>query len=222
VRGKPILGYQLDALSRTGIHDVIIVGGYQYGQVKDYVGDRCRVICNAAYETTNSMYSLSLASTALRGGEFLLLNGDIVFDVLLLEQLTSGNGTATLVDRDAVLRDGEMNVVVRAGNVVEFSKEVPAAKADAVSLQITQFSASDSSLLFGRVDELIATGHTHLFPAGAYDAILRRSAMRAVMRRGGVWAEIDTLEDLAALEEAGPMRTVGCWHWPTVAPPSAT
>ena len=202
IKDKPILSYQVDALIELGVEDIVLVTGYLEEKIRDYCYDKYPqkfiYVLNEDYKTTNSLYSLFLAKQYLEGEEFILFNADLVFDKNLLDLLLNDpRETATLVDSNVELQDGEMNVVVKENRVVEFSKEIPKESADALSLQITKFSAGDSNLLFKRAEELLSNGESATaFPAKAYDIILSKSSMYPVYRNGGKWYEIDTVDDL--------------------------
>jgi choline kinase len=201
VGGAPILQHEISALQHQ-VDEIVLVTGYHADQVDAFAdsvaGGLCTIVHNPDFATTNSIYSLGLAREQLAGIPFVLLNGDLVVDRTTTDQLLDHPApTASLVDDRAPLTDGEMNVVIRDDRIVEFSKEIPAARADALSLQITKFGAQDSALLFDRVAGIVAGGETGKFPAYAYDAILRRSSMVPAFHRHGRWFEIDTLDDPA-------------------------
>lgn len=202
VGGMPILGHQLRALETCGIHDIAVVVGYLHEQIDEFLGGRYTVIVNEAYEATNSIFSLWLARPFAEGHDFIVVNGDIVFDAeLLTPLLCCTSATAALVDPNALIRDGEMNVVVEAGKIIRFSKEIPASKASAQSLQITKFGSEDSKLLFERISGLVEAGAVDKFPAFAYDVVLRKSTMMPVVCKGGLWYDIDAIADLHMARE---------------------
>lgn len=195
--GMPILGHQLRALEACGVHDIAIVTGYLHEQIEEFLCGRYTVIVNEVYEATNSIFSLWLARPFAEGHDLIVLNGDIVFDAeLLTPLLRCTSPTATLVNPNALICDGEMNVVIEAGKIIRFSKEIPASRASAKSLQITKFGSEDSKRLFERISDLVEVGEVDKFPAFAYDVILRTSTMVPVVCRGGLWHEIDTVDDL--------------------------
>jgi choline kinase len=202
IGGRPILGYQLEALRGT-VDEVVVATGYLAEQVRSFLAGVATIAHNDLYASTNSLYSLWLAREHVRGDAFILLNGDVLYDrQLLLQVLDHPMPTALLVDAGRPLVEGEMNVVVRAGAVTEIGKEIPTSRATAQSLQMVKFNPSDSELLFDRIGQLVEAGETGRFPTYAYDSIFRRSRMAAIQRSGGVWFEIDTPEDLARCEQA--------------------
>jgi len=81
--GKPILEYQIDCLKKNGLTEIIIVTGYLGNNIKEYFGDGSRFGCNIAYFTENEPLGTAGALYKLKNlsDEFILLNGDIIFDM---------------------------------------------------------------------------------------------------------------------------------------------
>lgn len=201
IAGKPLLSYQLDSLEKAGISKIVLITGYLSRQVEKFIGSRCEIIHNKDYKTTNSIYSLWLAKKFAGKDDVLLINGDIIFDTMLVNQIIRSNKkTSSLVDRNQILTDGEMNVVIKNGKITEFSKKIPAKKAHALSLQITKFGTKDSIMLFEKINDLIENKELDKFPAFAYETIIKNSALYPIYKNGGVWFEIDTPDDLEKAE----------------------
>src|SRR4051794_31001823 len=79
INGRAILDCQLEALAGAGIEDVTVVAGFMADAVLSHVANRCRVVVNERYATTDSIASLALAAPCLRGHGFLLQNGDTLY-----------------------------------------------------------------------------------------------------------------------------------------------
>jgi len=81
--GKPILEYQIDCLKRNELNDITLVIGYLGDHIKNYFGDGSSFGCNISYfietdplGTAGALYKMDNLSD-----DFLLLNGDIIFDM---------------------------------------------------------------------------------------------------------------------------------------------
>jgi len=81
--GKPILEHQIECLKRNGLTEIILVIGHLGGHIKDYFGDGGRFGCGISYYdeteplgTAGALYKLKNLSD-----DFILLNGDIIFDI---------------------------------------------------------------------------------------------------------------------------------------------
>jgi D,D-heptose 1,7-bisphosphate phosphatase len=83
VCGKPILEHQIEVLKKNGLTDIVIGVGHLGQYIKDYFGDGSRFGCDISYfteteplGTAGMLYKLDDLS-----GDFVLLNGDIIFDM---------------------------------------------------------------------------------------------------------------------------------------------
>ena len=81
--GKPILEHQIECLKKNGLTEIILVIGHLGQHIKDYFGDGKRFSCNISYYneteplgTAGALYKLKHLSD-----DFILLNGDIIFDI---------------------------------------------------------------------------------------------------------------------------------------------
>jgi mannose-1-phosphate guanylyltransferase / phosphomannomutase len=81
--GKPILEHQIECLKRNGLTEIILVIGHLGGHIKEYFDNGKRFGCNISYYneteplgTAGALYKLKHLSD-----DFILLNGDIIFDI---------------------------------------------------------------------------------------------------------------------------------------------
>ena len=82
--GKPILEYQLECLRENGLSEIIIVTGYQGEVIRNYFGDGSAFGCCISYY--NETVPLGSGGALCRifhdlGDDFILLNGDVIFNV---------------------------------------------------------------------------------------------------------------------------------------------
>lgn len=84
VLGKPILQYQIEALARQGIKDVVLVVGYLGNTVKEYFSDGGKFGVKIEYieekEPLGTAGALFLLKDRIND-DFLLLCGDLIFDI---------------------------------------------------------------------------------------------------------------------------------------------
>ena len=85
IAGKPILEWQIECLRRQGLTEVILVVGYLGHIIREYFGDGSRFGVSVSYvveeEPLGTAGALYLLKDTLAGDDFLLLCGDIIFDV---------------------------------------------------------------------------------------------------------------------------------------------
>lgn len=85
VNGVSLIDRTLTQLSKLLLSRVIIVIGYKGENLRNYVGDeykglKVEYIDNPVYDTTNNIYSLSLAKEELQKDDTLLIESDLIFD----------------------------------------------------------------------------------------------------------------------------------------------
>ncbi|MDE6915039.1 MAG: NTP transferase domain-containing protein, partial [Lachnospiraceae bacterium] len=84
INNKPILEYQLEALKTQGYTDIILVIGHLGHVIKEYFGDGSKMGTRIEYITEDQPLGTAGALYYLKDSlkeDFLLLNGDIIFDV---------------------------------------------------------------------------------------------------------------------------------------------
>jgi D,D-heptose 1,7-bisphosphate phosphatase len=81
--GKPILEHQIECLKKNGLTEIIIVVGHLGQYIKDYFADGRHFGCNISYYTETEPLGTAGALYKLENlsGDFILLNGDVIFDV---------------------------------------------------------------------------------------------------------------------------------------------
>lgn len=124
VEGKPVLQYQIEWLVRQGIADIILSIGHLGQVIRDYFGDGSQLGARITYYQETAPLGSGGALTALRQQltePFLLINGDIIFDIdlgRLLDFHSAHNALATLAahpnshpyDSGLLFTDGECRV----------------------------------------------------------------------------------------------------------------
>ena len=81
--GKPILEYQIECLKNNNLIDITIVVEYLYNAIIDYFGDGSRFGCKITYYIEKEPLGTAGALFKIDNltNDFILLNGDIIFDI---------------------------------------------------------------------------------------------------------------------------------------------
>ncbi|MHA1288479.1 MAG: phosphocholine cytidylyltransferase family protein [Candidatus Thorarchaeota archaeon] len=130
INDSTILGHQLTAISSCDIGQATVVIGYMKEKVEEYLDEVRRdfdlnieTISNEQYETTDNAYSLSLALNEANHDSIIVLDGDILFDVILLKDLlATRSGNSLLVDNSRKPVKEDCKVVVRNGHAIAIGK----------------------------------------------------------------------------------------------------
>ncbi|WP_026523792.1 D-glycero-beta-D-manno-heptose 1,7-bisphosphate 7-phosphatase [Butyrivibrio sp. MB2005] len=109
--GKPVLEYEVEALKRQGLTDILLIVGYLGDAIREYFGDGSKTSpvtgesfgVNIEYFVEDKPLGTAGALFALKDKlteDFLLLNGDIIFDIdfdRFIKAHKDRNGLATII-----------------------------------------------------------------------------------------------------------------------------
>ena len=209
VGGVPILRRTMTSLMRCGFDQFVIGTGYLEHMVRDAVaswfpGVDVTFVSNPEFRTTNNAYSLLLAREEVDGKPFILLDGDVVFDISVIEELVE-RGPDCLAVR-SVGELGLEEVKVTADNqdrILAIGKHVPVRSAMGESVGIELFSATSSRRLFAALHQRVREhGLVNEYYEAAFQQILDEGATLYGVDIGSMYAaEIDTIDDLVAANE---------------------
>jgi choline kinase len=130
--GKTLLERHLLLLKACGVDEIVLALGFRHRLVEeelDRLGwlPRADVIVNPRF-TEGSLLTVAIASEHMtRGGEVLLMDGDVLYDARMPRALLKGglNMNRLLIDRDFEGGDEPVKVCLRGGVPVEFRKRIP-------------------------------------------------------------------------------------------------
>lgn len=122
VRNKTILEYQLSALNKAEIKDIIVMCGYMADGVEAFC-ERLGVstLFNPFYNVSGMAMTLWTAREELRGG-FMLLYSDILFKPRVISDLLKNKSDICLAIKKWGLREEAERVIEKQGLVQKISK----------------------------------------------------------------------------------------------------
>jgi choline kinase len=201
--GTTLIERQLASLRAAGIHEIVVVVGFQAEHVKHACGTEIEYIENPIFGETNSMYSLWLARQFFANG-FVVLNSDVLFHPqLLTDLLTARHEDAILVSYRNGTKYGseEMKVKVRGGHVLDISKSMDPDGADGENVGIVKFGPTGAAILGRELDRLVAGGDLRAWAPRAFLEFAKKRPLPVIGTRGYPWIEIDFPEDLRRARE---------------------
>lgn len=210
VQGKAVLQWQLDALVAGGCHDVVVVHGYGANQVEELIADRhdaatVRTLFNPFYAVSNNLASCWVVRAEM-DEDFLLLNGDVVFQEGALERVLATPATPTpvtvTIDRKRSYDEDDMKVRLEGRRLVRIGKDLPQGEIDAEAIGMHLFRGRGPRLFREGLEAAVrtATGLGRWYLT-VVDELARTGVVGTATIEGYEWAEIDTPEDLAHAEE---------------------
>ncbi|NND78477.1 MAG: phosphocholine cytidylyltransferase family protein [Maribacter sp.] len=151
--GKSIMGMQIDNLSsKFSIDDISIVVGFK----KDLIMERfpeVTYIYNPFFDRTNTSKSLFKALKKNKGQSVLWLNGDVVFDAKLLQELIpyiQKEQSFVAVNKSKVAEE-EVKYTLKNNFIDQLSKTVKNGLGEAVGINF--IAAKDIIALINRLEE---------------------------------------------------------------------
>jgi choline kinase len=131
---------------------------------------------------------------------FVVLNSDVLFHPRLLRRLlASTHPDALLLDYRSKsmdpMGDEEMKVQVKAGRVVDISKELDPQGADGENVGIVKFSSKGAETLIRCMDRLIQEGRVREWAPRAFLEFTGERDLYVIGTDGDPWIEIDFPED---------------------------
>ena len=206
VGGVPILRRTITSLLRCGFDQFVIGTGYLEHMVRDAVaswfpGLDVTFVYNKDFRTTNNAYSLMLCKEHVENDGFMLLDGDVVFDVEVAEELVSRGPDCLAVRSVGEIGLEEVKVMADVEDrVLAIGKHVPVRSAMGESVGIELFSASSSRKLFATLHHRVGVqGLVNEWYEAAFQQVIDEGATLYGVDIGSMYAtEIDTIEDLMA------------------------
>jgi choline kinase len=195
---KTILERQIEILSKNLIEKIYVVIGYKAELIREKTKEfkNLHLIENKEFATTDNIFSLHLTKKFISGKEFLLINGDVVFDEEIIKILIEKKGL-NIAPVDSKYYDlEELKVKEDNGLITEIlPKKTPKEHSDGSSIGIFKFSSEGSSALFFEINKIINEGIKDKWFEFALNNILKNIQMYKIDIKGLKWIEIDTYND---------------------------
>lgn len=203
--GVPILRRTISNLLRVGFDQFVIGTGYLEHKVRSAVASwfpelDVEFVTNPDFRSTNNAYSLMLLAPHVRDHAFILLDGDVVFDLSVVEQLLDRGPDCLAVRSVGDIGMEEVKVTANhEDRVLEIGKHVPPRGSMGESVGIELFSAATSRRLFDVLEQRMAAGLVNEYYEAAFQQIIDEGVVLHGVDIGTKYAaEIDTIEDLRA------------------------
>lgn len=210
ISGKTIIEWQIDALLAAGIEEISVVTGFQTGLVEALLQQRypdhkqIRTLFNPFFEVADNLASCWIARSVM-DCDFLLLNGDTVFDVSLLTHLLkSESAPITLsIDYKKVYDADDMKVQLdEKGLVKHVNKTLSEDQIDAESIGLIYFRSNGPMLFRDAVEEALRyPAELKSWYLTIIDALAGKHLVNVCAISGHRWCEIDYSSDLTKAQE---------------------
>jgi len=201
--GKSLLDWQLDALQRSGVAEIVVVTGFRDDLVDAVAArrDGVRTLFNPFYHVADNLGSVWMARAEF-DSDLLLLNGDtLVSPALLARVLGADTGPiAVTVDEKDEYDADDMKVLCEGDRLLRIGKALEPGRYNAESIGLLAFRGEGPRLFAEQAEAMMRQPDgTRRWYLRAIDALARAGAdVRTVSIRGEQWQEVDFPEDVEA------------------------
>ena len=197
VGGKTLIDYQLEALAKHGICDIVITTGHLGKKLEDHVrktgATSVQFVHNPEYERTNYIYSLWLTKD-LVDDDIVLLHGDLIFDSVLIGKLLEARGNRVLVNRYMLSPEKDFKALIERGRVVQIGVNL-SGPGTFFCAPMYKFSKSDFLLWLDKIEVFVRQGEVDCYAEDAFNEISDKVLLRPLYFKE-FCMEIDTRADL--------------------------
>jgi len=210
VQGRPLIAWQLDALMRCGIGDITVVVGYGAETVEAGLAayghaQKIRALYNPLFATTDNLVSCWVARSEMQG-EFLILNGDTMFEAGVLAGLLAApeHPITLAVSRKGRYDEDDMKVVLDGDRLVRVGKKLPLDQVDAESIGMMTFRGEGPRLMRDAIDRAMRTPDAlKQWYLSLIDGLAERGVVYTQEISPQGWTEVDSVADLERASTPG-------------------
>lgn len=203
--GRPMLGWQLQALAAAGIAEAVVVTGFRSDLVDAALpaitpaGVRVRTLFNPFYKVADNLASCWMARREL-AGPVLTLNGDTLFGPEIAQRLLAAPPAdiTVTIDRKASYDEDDMKVIAEDGQLRAIGKKLDRTLVTGESIGFLRYSARGAAAFVAEIERAMRTLEgTGLWYLSAIHRLANGGTdVRVASIEGLDWAELDFPADL--------------------------
>ena len=203
VGGRPLIEWQLDHLARCGVHDVTVVTGFGADHVDLLLAQRptagrVRTLYNPEFAVADNLVSCWMARVEMTS-DFVLLNGDTVFEPAVLERLLNAppQPVTLAINRKAHYDDDDMKVQLAGERLLQVGKGLPLDQVDGESIGVMRFVGNGPRLFREALERAVQRRESrHQYYLSVIGELAKAGHVWTRDISGLEWSEIDYPLDL--------------------------
>ena len=208
VGGRPIFEYSLSNFVSNNPLELVPVLGYRNEELLEFIESKSKNLkvtpaYNMDFETTNNMYSLYQAKDLLYGEEFILCNGDVIYNKGIVDEIFRYKGKSAVmldqVNKYKVIDSPK--TIVRDNKILDLGRHIELERNFGYAIGLYKFNKELSKALFDQIEKMLAKG---LVNAGFHDPLIDLFNLYEVLpasTKGLLWTDIDEPDDIPKAEE---------------------
>lgn len=203
VQGRPLIEWQIETLTQCGIEDITVIVGFGAEQLESRLAEftgphRIRTLYNPFFASTDNLVSCWVARVEMQE-DFLLLNGDTLFEMAVLERLLAAPQRPVTLAIDCKDRydDDDMKVIRNGERLVHVGKKLPLDRVDAESIGMMTFRGDGPRLFRESLERALRNPQAlKQWYLSLIDELANSGVVWTQSIKGLEWAEVDCPADL--------------------------
>jgi choline kinase len=203
--GRPMLGWQLQALAAAGITEAVVVTGFRAELVDQALpavtpqGMQVRTLFNPFYKVADNLASCWMVRHELVG-PVLTLNGDTLLEPRIVERLVNAPAAdiTVTIDRKPAYDEDDMKVVTRDQRLLAIGKKLHMADVTGESIGFLRYSEQGAAAFRAEIERTMRTPEgTSVWYLSAIHRLANSGVdVQTASIEGLDWAELDYPADL--------------------------
>ena len=201
--GQSVIRHQIGALARGSVSDITVVTGFLPQAVEEDIGRHrtsatVRTLFNPFYQIADNLASCWMARGAM-DDDFLLINGDTLFEDALLGTVIGAppSAVAVTIDKKPSYDEDDMKVTLRGSQLVGIGKTLNHASTNAESIGMLRFTGDGPQVFVSQLEAMMRTPEgVRSWFLKAIDGLAKSGiAVETISIEGHKWSELDTPDD---------------------------
>ncbi len=208
ILGQTLIEWQIDELAKCGIDQVIVVLGYRADKVQEilssrYDASRVRTVYNDAYAVSDNLVSCWTVHDEMNE-EFVLLNGDTLFEAAVLQRLLEINDhsvTVVINQKDCYDAD-DMKVELEGSRLVKIGKDLLPGQVHGESIGMIMFRDQGPMLFRDAIEKALGDPASQKrWYLSVIDDLAQRFPVWTCLINDLQWCEVDYKADIKQAEK---------------------
>lgn len=208
VEGRTVIEWQIDGLIAVGVRQITVVVGYGAEKVERVLSRRygegvVSTLFNPFFEVADNLASCWMARQAMQG-EFILLNGDTLFDLPVLQRLLEAPARpiTLAIDKKASYDSDDMKVCLDRDRLTRVGKTLPLESVDGESIGMMYFREEGAAMFRQVLEENMRKPEAlKRWYLSIIDQLAQDTGSVFVQSIEGLsWGELDFPEDLESVK----------------------
>ncbi len=203
IQGKKLIEWQIDTLHQCGIDKITVVTGYRAEKVdevlqRSYGPGRIKTLYNSAYAVTDNLVSCWAARHEMNE-DFILLNGDTLFETAVLKRLfeSPDRSVTVVVDHKDMYDVDDMKVEMEGCRLVRIGKNIGHDRAQGEAIGMIMFRGEGPMLFRNALKKALTDPEAgRKWYLSVIDEMARIMPVWTCSITGVKWCEVDYPADL--------------------------